>query len=219
MLHKTIRYRDYERPRRPKAPPKSKPPKARRHYKPPSKEEHRQFWEKWNAWYFKQIDAKANPHKYKKPEMSQNHDGVTYLIDAEEFAKIRPEGDLEDDEEEDDRPRFPTGFKFYRDFYLGKARDLYGKARHLVGLEGQGKSSNVNEEVVGQEEEEKPWGIFTTIGKGMDAAHDAMGSVRKTVGGSILGMGVKYGGKMAMNAVMNVGTSALTTALTSATLG
>lgn len=60
------------------------------------------------------------------------------------------------------------------------------------------------------------WRIFTTIGKGLDAANDAMGTVRKTVGGSILGTGVKYGGKMALNAMMNVGTSALTTAIQSA---
>lgn len=46
-----------------------------------------------------------------------------------------------------------------------------------------------------------------------------MGSVRKTVGGTVLGTGIKYGGKMAMDAVMNVGTSALTTAIKSATLG
>lgn len=63
------------------------------------------------------------------------------------------------------------------------------------------------------------WRIFTTIGKGIDAAHTAMGSVRKTVGGSLIGTGMKYGGKMAMGAVMNVGTAALTTAIKSATLG
>jgi len=188
----------------------------------PTKAEEQQFWKSWNLWYRKQEKAKKSTKGLTgwTKELSGNKEEdstppVMFEIDINDLKKEEEEDDDDDDgwgqmvTVEKGERNLGGRWKQRRDYYLRRMKDVMGKAKSLVYDDTETKDKGKSEG--------GSWRMFTTIGKGLDAASGAMSNVRKTVGGSVLATGMKFGGKMLVDSAMNVGTSALTKAIKTAT--
>jgi len=179
----------------------------------PSKEEEQRFWKAWNNWYQDQVDGIAKDKFRKGSKAPFFEETVSKSPPLSSYKTPSGAGGLAD------------RWKATRSHYSTVVRNAYERAKSYspitievdTGENGDGATSNGQESYKDGSKGASGLRMFTAIGKGLDAANDVMGSVRKTIGGTIVGTGIKYGGKMAMGAMMNVGTGALTTAIKSAT--
>jgi len=179
----------------------------------PSKEEEQRFWKAWNNWYQDQADGIAKEKFRQGPKPSFFEETASKSPPLSSFKSTGGAGGLAD------------RWKATRSHYSQVVRNAYERAKNYspitievdMGENGDVSTTNGQESHKDGSKGASGLRMFTAIGKGLDAANDVMGSVRKTIGGTVVGTGIKYGGKMAMGAMMNVGTSALTTAIKSAT--